>query len=789
MTVNCKMKVTLLKVLLGILLLCVTVNHTIPLAPVGTFQTECHERHFWLVVKSGFLSPMVRIEVEDHRGVHFLSGQRAAECGYTVFFNHRGDLVFRASFLACHVDNQGDSEVRLRGWLVTKQLEGKDLAYPFLLQCSPHWPWASREMVCEENYMEVSVKRPLPAPLGSDVVRSGVMFHGPGLHTEESRPRPVTEAGALGYHVSVSSSRIVMRCPYSSPFSFTLKVRSCCYLDRGFVPPPPRVRVDRDPQYSACRCNRRTQDTGVELEVVNATVLYPHQGQTLAISFTAACPLNEATAEGARLLWSAPHVLTPLVRERPRNWGMRMGVETLVLGECAVKDRGYQLRLSDGLMEVSVPFGAEGTHIKSGVLDGRYSQSASMDLFYMHQWEEERWPLTQHRSFRLLKTPYVPRNPTLTDNTSPSQEVFWVTLGAFPLDVSLHNVTVGGQGDPLPWDQVLNPNRTHSYQLHVPFSHPLVLQEFGEGGYRKYSLSLTFALSISPPGEVFYHNATIVSDVHEPTATLPTPIPAPPRLEGRCMENGFLVLLHYGAQGRSWELFLGARQLDWELVKTGGFKVETEEEYFSVRIPLFSPGIIFQELSLQGLVAQVEVSVVDINTLKVEDRVIQNCIFHVRELQVCLPDKRMLIVTDTSRTVPPTQSIRTSLLDPSCVPRETDGVRALFNFSLDSCGTTETVMGDLVVYENRVLYLQEPLSGDHPLVHSDWLTIQCRYPKSDPGTVFSAQPVNSTFDLSPLPPLKHTRREASGRGVGLYVAVVGVAVILVGTLIALKMRL
>lgn len=51
-----------------------------------------------------------------------------------------------------------------------------------------------------------------------------MMFHRPGHTKEEVRPRTMTEASALGYHISESGSRIILRCPYSSPLSYTIKV-------------------------------------------------------------------------------------------------------------------------------------------------------------------------------------------------------------------------------------------------------------------------------------------------------------------------------------------------------------------------------------------------------------------------------------------------------------------------------------------------------------------------------------------------------------------------------------
>ncbi|RXM30444.1 Zona pellucida sperm-binding protein 4 [Acipenser ruthenus] len=89
-----------------------------------------------------------------------------------------------------------------------------------------------------------------------------------------------------------------------------------------------------------------------------------------------------------------------------------------------------------------------------------------------------------------------------------------------------------------------------------------------------------------------------------------------------------------------------------------------------------------------------------------------------------------IIVTASEDTLPITDLGKTTLKDENCTPVEYNETFAIFNFQLDSCGTTGRFEDNYVIYENEIHNKKKILRSDVAVITSDplyRLTVLCKY--------------------------------------------------------------
>lgn len=122
---------------------------------------------------------------------------------------------------------------------------------------------------------------------------------------------------------------------------------------------------------------------------------------------------------------------------------------------------------------------------------------------------------------------------------------------------------------------------------------------------------------------------------------------------------------------------------------------------------------VFQDINLSNFFGTFQLFLRDFKSLEVQTSISKRCLFKTQDMMgnsvhlwsflrsgpagvdplvsVCSTDGTMTVVTTLSSTWPSVQPDRTTLLDPSCGPKQTEGSRVMFEFKMDSCGTRNMV--------------------------------------------------------------------------------------------------
>ncbi|XP_056225235.1 uncharacterized protein LOC130164491 isoform X2 [Seriola aureovittata] len=679
----------------------------------GVVHMECRDRYFMIAVDLSFTGEEPRFEAVDATGVHPITEQYAAKCGYSVgVLPLRGHVELRASVFSCHTDNK-DDEVFTFNFNLIANHEGKEVTYALNKTCSPSLPWSPREVTCEENYMEVSVRSEVPCASAAKKEDWSAVKSAHSSNTsdwqvtfqraeEQSMPMTLSDARKQGYVFDLTAGRLVFRTPYGQPDSFSTEVN------------------------------------GVPVEVVHASMFSRQSWVVLMVDLVAACSMHKGSYDDdGYMMWETPEVLHPLVSGL-HDTQVHIGVDGELVEQPVAEERGYTVEKHNATVQISIPYNAEGGYRKSFVDDDLYEYYV-FHLYLEQISVDEDHVDTRLRFHRTLSTPLLPR-PVFTENRTIHEEhVFTIYLGDVPDDVELAAVNLNGHKCTIPFTntsshtitKVAHPNNTHGYTLRVPFGDPVVIQQFSkEDAAMQQKLDINYTLTVLPENEPFYHLASVMAltDV------------SPPVFDAVCSESGISFKLDHRPFDYLWYISIDTELLTSELAAQHGYIMSNDSQSLLLDVPLYTHGYEYKNFTLKGFLGTFEILVRDHETSEVQSSTVKTCPFSTTELIMCSTDGRMTVVADLSRAVPSGGiPARTNLVDKDCGPKEADDSRALFSFPLNGCGSIVKLGQETVTYENEISYNKENVDVSKAASEdaTERITVQCTYPLAGLHRLFS----------------------------------------------------
>ncbi|XP_075719706.1 uncharacterized protein LOC142760404 [Rhinoderma darwinii] len=605
---------------------------------------------------------------------HMITDALATKCGYTISYDDWGNISFRASLYSCYTQMRNDTyyTVSVKIDISSRRDMVGAISYTKVVSCP--YVWSPREVICETNYMEVSVRRKIPV-IAEGVFKnepedwstafteavSGfmsvwqVVFH---LSATQKNTMLIDVAQNTGYGINTTESRILLRAPYNASQAV-----------------PQRIG-------------------GVTFSTLRATLFYKQRWFIYLVDNAVACPVDDVKFVSGWIVWTVPKNISPLLTGAKliQNSRIQFGIDLLNLTEVEILSRQYEIVDSSTVTTTRIPVGAVGGHYKSRAIRFQYGITYNIRPFLENLWIDDGWGITKYTIIKDITTPFERQLPVITNNTIPSTQIFNVTVGTFLPDVQLVNITVGGvvltvpQGVNLGYiiDSLTHPNGSVNFNLKVPFSNELVTKEALPDGIL-FTLNITFGFKIIPSDETFTTTKTI-------ECFIPHPIVGP------CGQEGGLLTATLGNLDPSWIIYINKVLV----TQSSGILSPVNRTHATVQVPAAS-SLVLDEVTSSGIAVTIPVNIKDQNGNDLYSIII-SC-DPPPSPPVCLPDGTIQVAVKKIKNIPDMDLSRLSLRDPNCRPVTTDGSIAQFAFTVNSCRTTQRFAGNLMIYENEISYV------------------------------------------------------------------------------------
>ncbi|XP_034383778.1 uncharacterized protein LOC117727526 [Cyclopterus lumpus] len=654
------------------------------------------------------------LEVEAINGTQHivLTPNLAAQCGYSMESDPWGNTRIYSSLLGCYVDNQDDRSFNVGLRLRMYGPSGSDVVTHDVTQTCSYTRWASREILCDRNYMEVSHHIATPEAKGQaqDVKQIDTIPDASGaahgiwkftFYTPEPVSMVLREAEQAGYGAMVTSTRLVMRSPYNTAETTSEEVG------------------------------------GVSMEVFRVSAYYKAPHGLSVVNLAAACPTGGVLFLNNIISWHVPRRVTPLVDGSFDILEMHMGINGKRLDSSQMAARGYTLSTTDLYIVIEITVGSPDGHYKSHAPDYQYHITYIVEPMLEVLWRTtDTQDDTRYKVLFPITTPLMLQHPHVQENTVPEARVFSVLLGPLLHDVVLRNITFftrvltveesNARGFTI--QEHRYSNGTKSISVLVPFDADIVLKENPEPLVTTYSLSLIFGFMILPEETPFAHPVELqesLQDVELPTIT------------GTCDQNQFYINVKYGSQGNNVKAMVGLHHLTPEMAD---YQFQENSTHFSLVLPYTAKDTTFEMITSDSLRASVDFFLLHTSNDWVLADLFLSCNFPLTTTK-CYPNGTMTATAVKVDSVTNIIPSRLTLKDQSCKPAFSDDRFAYFSFSVASCGTTRTFFDHYMLYENEITLPYNKRAS--PVGPQYRQTISCYYVVNETQTVgFSSKPTH-----------------------------------------------
>ncbi|KAM9297930.1 uncharacterized protein RDI95_000849 [Morus bassanus] len=654
----------------------------------GPVSSECLGNLLRITLSAEyFKDKYLSFSVVDQSGIAWeLDEAMASQCGYTVTYSNWSNIEFHASALSCH------SHLKQDVFTVTIQIKAshtpdmKNAATHLKSASCRYAPWSPRELVCESNYMEVSVRKEVPQTekdfiqdepedwnLTFPEAKAGetsiwqIVFHQP----EEKRALVVTDAWSAGYGLNITDTRVLLRIPYTAAQIQLVKAQ------------------------------------GITFSAVRSSTFYKQRWMILVVDTAVACPVDGVDYANKTIIWTVPKYVQPLSAGATnfKDVLVEAGVDLHKLSAKEMASRKYVLSNDLNVITMKVPIGAEGGYYKTSVSSGQHGAKYTINLFLEHQWEDNKWGLTKQTIIKEIETPFEPVELAITNHSNLSARLMNVTVGTFLPDVELVNLTIEGatvavpeavQHGYLTYD-IRYANGSKAYVIQVPFDVPSIKKEYMRADMRAYTLNVTLAFITHPTSETFAVPVVTVSTVKD--AVLPS-------ARGFCDGRNLHLIITHGNVDQNWLPFISDWHLTPEAAQKYNYSLRDNGTHLAISVPFLSSHVNYEAFQTSGIKASLHLSLKDGITLANRRNFSISCRFSPSELIQCLPNGTVVI---TAVKLVGTADLDTSLLvlrDRQCKPSLVTEKTATFKFNVNTCGTSRKFNSTTMRYENDVLYFR-----------------------------------------------------------------------------------